>query len=109
MYIGFAWNQYNRTHYTIDNPPPKLVQGYKFTIFYPDLIDMTSTPRYHMEAAPEPEFAIIRFHAGPPYQDIAFKIVNNEWNKDKRAGFRIMFDKGVLQLHFNFKHHIYKR
>jgi Cactus-binding C-terminus of cactin protein len=23
----------------MDNPPPKVVQGYKFNIFYPDLID----------------------------------------------------------------------
>ena len=23
----------------MDNPPPKIVQGYKFNIFYPDLID----------------------------------------------------------------------
>ena len=32
---------YNRTHYDHDNPPPKTVQGYKFNIFYPDLIDKT--------------------------------------------------------------------
>ena len=28
-----------------DNPPPKVVQGYKFNIFYPDLIDKTKAPR----------------------------------------------------------------
>ncbi|KAJ8304258.1 hypothetical protein KUTeg_017841 [Tegillarca granosa] len=27
---GFEWNKYNQTHYDIDNPPPKIVQGYKF-------------------------------------------------------------------------------
>jgi len=32
---------YNRTHYDHDNPPPKTVQGYKFNVFYPDLIDKT--------------------------------------------------------------------
>lgn len=46
---------------------------------------------------------------GLPYDDIAFKIVNNEWNKDPRSGFKSTFEKGVLQLNFNFKRHIYKR
>ena len=23
---------------------------------------------------------LLRFHAGPPYEDVAFKIVNREWN-----------------------------
>jgi len=36
---GYDWNKYNQTHYDHDNPPPKTVQGYKFTVFYPDLID----------------------------------------------------------------------
>ena len=30
----------------MDNPPPKIVQGYKFNIFYPDLIDKSKTPEY---------------------------------------------------------------
>jgi len=106
---GYYWNRYNTTHYTSDNPPPKLVQGYKFTLFYPDLIDHTVTPKYFLSAASEPEFAIIRFHAGAPYEDIAFKIVNNEWDTDRRAGFRVTFERGVMQLNFNFKRHIYKR
>ena len=29
---GFEWNKYNQTHYDIDNPPPKIVQGYKFNV-----------------------------------------------------------------------------
>ena len=36
--------RYNQTHYDHDNPPPKSVQGYKFNIFYPDLIDKTKAP-----------------------------------------------------------------
>jgi hypothetical protein len=36
---GYEWNKYNQTHYDHDNPPPKVVQGYKFNVFYPDLID----------------------------------------------------------------------
>merc|ERR1711939_597507 len=43
---GYEWNKYNQTHYDHDNPPPKIVQGYKFNIFYPDLIDKTKAPTY---------------------------------------------------------------
>lgn len=35
VHTGFEWNKYNQTHYDFDNPPPKIVQGYKFNIFYP--------------------------------------------------------------------------
>lgn len=48
MHTGFEWNKYNQTHYDMDNPPPKIVQGYKFNIFYPDLIDKNSTPEYFL-------------------------------------------------------------
>src|SRR5690242_10983360 len=41
---GFDWNKYNQTHYDKENPPPKIVQGYKFNIFYPDLIDASKVP-----------------------------------------------------------------
>jgi len=27
---GYEWNKYNQIHYDHDNPPPKVVQGYKF-------------------------------------------------------------------------------
>lgn len=46
VHTGFEWNKYNQTHYDMDNPPPKIVQGYKFNIFYPDLIDKNATPEY---------------------------------------------------------------
>ncbi len=48
---GFEWNKYNQTHYDTDNPPPKVVQGYKFNIFYPDLIDKHKTPEYTVVSA----------------------------------------------------------
>ena len=100
---GWDWNKYNQTHYDHDNPPPRSVQGYKFTVFYPDLIDKSVTPKYFVEACAEKEFAILRFHAGPPYEDVAFKILNREWHISSRSGFRCTFDRGVLQLHFNYK------
>jgi hypothetical protein len=41
LLTGYEWNKYNQTHYDYDNPPPKVVQGYKFNILYHDLIDKT--------------------------------------------------------------------
>ncbi|GMH69369.1 hypothetical protein TL16_g08995 [Triparma laevis f. inornata] len=106
---GWDWNKYNQTHYDHDNPPPKVVQGYKFSIFYPDLIDKSSTPQFFIEQADSSEFCILRFHAGPPYEDLAFKILNKEWAKKKKQGYKCVFDRGVLTLFFNFNSHWYRR
>ena len=66
-------------------PPP----GYKFNIFYPDLIDRTQTPSFTLTSLKdEPGFAIIRFSAGPPYEDLAFKIVDRKWSHGRRSGYR---------------------
>uniref|UniRef100_A0A670K725 Splicing factor Cactin n=1 Tax=Podarcis muralis TaxID=64176 RepID=A0A670K725_PODMU len=110
VHTGFEWNKYNQTHYDFDNPPPKIVQGYKFNIFYPDLINKRSTPEYFLEACPDnKDFATLRFHAGPPYEDIAFKIVNREWEYSHRHGFRCQFANGIFQLWFHFKRYRYRR
>ncbi|KAM5238777.1 splicing factor Cactin [Ctenodactylus gundi] len=110
VHTGFEWNKYNQTHYDFDNPPPKIVQGYKFNIFYPDLIDKRSTPEYFLEAcADNRDFGILRFHAGPPYEDIAFKIVSREWEYSHRHGFRCQFANGIFQLWFHFKRYRYRR
>lgn len=105
--MGYEWNKYNQTHYDHDNPPPKVVQGYKFNIFYPDLIDKTKAPTYKIERehgrkrgqsfapAGEEDTCIIRFIAGPPYEDVAFRIVDKEWDYSakRERGFRSSFDK----------------
>lgn len=105
--MGYEWNKYNQTHYDHDNPPPKVVQGYKFNIFYPDLIDKTKAPTYRIERengrkrgqsfaqAGEEDTCLIRFMAGPPYEDIAFRIVDKEWDYSakRERGFRTTFDK----------------
>ncbi|CAO2629830.1 Cactin [Lemmus lemmus] len=110
VHTGFEWNKYNQTHYDFDNPPPKIVQGYKFNIFYPDLICKRATPEYFLEAcADNRDFAILRFHAGPPYEDIAFKIVSGEWEYSQRHGFRCQFANGIFQLWFHFKRYRYRR
>lgn len=110
VHTGFEWNKYNQTHYDMDNPPPKIVQGYKFNIFYPDLIDKNTTPEYFLTPCPENhDFAILRFHAGPPYEDIAFKIVNREWEYSYKRGFRCQFHNNIFQLWFHFKRYRYRR
>ena len=73
---GYEWNKYNQTHYDYDNPPPKVVQGYKFNILYHDLIDKQVAPSYKVERDPESaddSTCMLRFTAGPPYEDIAFR------------------------------------
>lgn len=110
VHTGYEWNKYNQTHYDADNPPPKIVQGYKFNIFYPDLIDKTETPQYYLEPCEgEKDFANLRFHSGPPYEDIAFKVVNREWEYSHKHGFRSQFHNGVFQLWFHFKRYRYRR
>lgn len=105
--MGYEWNKYNQTHYDHDNPPPKVVQGYKFNIFYPDLIDKTKAPTFKIireggrrrgesfAPAGEEDTCLIRFLAGPPYEDIAFRIVDREWDfsAKRERGFRSSFDK----------------
>jgi hypothetical protein len=112
--MGYEWNKYNQTHYDHDNPPPKVVQGYKFNIFYPDLIDKAKAPTYKIERengrkrgqsfapAGEDDTCLIRFIAGPPYQDIAFRIVDKEWDYSakRERGFKSSFDK----VSFSFPH-----
>ncbi|VDM59041.1 unnamed protein product [Angiostrongylus costaricensis] len=106
---GFDWNKYNQTHYDMDNPPPKIVQGYKFNIFYPDLLDASQTPSFTVTPCDDPDFAVIRFKAGPPYEDIAFKCVNREWEVSHKHGYKCQFQNGVFQLWFVFKRYRYRR
>ncbi|KAK0391896.1 hypothetical protein NLU13_1394 [Sarocladium strictum] len=108
--MGYEWNKYNQTHYDHDNPPPKVVQGYKFNIFYPELIDKTKAPTFKIirehgrkrgesfAAAGEEDTCLIRFIAGPPYEDIAFRIVDREWDYSakRERGFKSSFDKVSL-------------
>ncbi|KAK2058258.1 hypothetical protein LY76DRAFT_64121 [Colletotrichum caudatum] len=121
--MGYEWNKYNQTHYDHDNPPPKVVHGYKFNIFYPELIDKTKAPTFKIirehgrkrgesfAAAGEEDTCLIRFIAGPPYEDIAFRIVDREWDYSakRERGFKSSFDKGILQLHFQFKKIYYRK
>ena len=113
--MGYEWNKYNQTHYDEANPPPKVVQGYKFNIFYPNLEDVSKTPTYKVErnrskrryvgggggtTAGEDETCLLRFSAGPPYLDVVFRIIDRDWDYSSRfnRGFKSSFDK-VLRSH----------
>lgn len=110
VHTGYEWNKYNQTHYDLDNPPPKVVQGYKFNIFYPDLIDKSKAPTYKIIKEPGNEDTVLlHFSAGPPYEDIAFRIVNREWEFSHKRGFRSSFDRGCLSLWFNFRRNFYRK
>lgn len=110
VHTGYEWNKYNQTHYDLDNPPPKVVQGYKFNIFYPDLIDKSKAPTYKIVKEPGNEDTVLlHFSAGPPYEDIAFRIVNREWEFSHKRGFRSSFDRGCLSLWFNFRRNFYRK
>jgi hypothetical protein len=115
--MGYEWNKYNQTHYDEANPPPKVVQGYKFNIFYPNLVDTSKTPTYKVErnrqkrryvgggggtSAGEDETCIIRFTAGAPYLDVAFRIIDRDWDYSSRfnRGFKSSFDKVYFSLEF---------
>lgn len=124
--LGYEWSKYNQTHFTSENPPPKVVQGYKFNIFYPDLINAQKAPSYKIIrdaegksekhrvalAAGESDTCIIKFTAHQQgYQDIAFRIVDKQWDNSSHrgAGFKSKFENGVLQLHFRFKKVFYRK
>ncbi|KAE9406027.1 hypothetical protein BT96DRAFT_963717 [Gymnopus androsaceus JB14] len=110
VHTGYEWNKYNQTHYDTDNPPPKVVQGYKFNVFYPDLIDKSKAPTYKIVKEPgNDETVLLMFSAGPPYEDIAFRIVNREWEFSHKRGFRSAFDRGCLSLWFNFRRNFYRK
>ncbi|KAK1556363.1 hypothetical protein Q3G72_003702 [Acer saccharum] len=112
VHTGYEWNKYNQTHYDHDNPLPKFVQGYKFNIFYPDLVDKTKAPTYTIDKDDRSnggQTCIIRFHAGTPYEDIAFRIVDKEWERSRKKGFKCTFEGGILHLYFSFKRYPYRR
>jgi hypothetical protein len=116
--MGYEWNKYNQTHYDHENPPPKVVQGYKFAIFYPELAGTYEAPTYKIEReggrkrgqsfaqAGEEDTCVIRFIAGPPYTDVAFRIIDKEWDYSakRERGFRSSFDKVSLVLGSEIMH-----
>ncbi|KAK6185619.1 hypothetical protein SNE40_007813 [Patella caerulea] len=110
LFTGYSWNRYNGTHYDSDRPPPKTIFGYQFNLYYPNLIYNTIIPTYSLTTIPDdPGFLVLRFSAGPPYEDIAFKILDKEWDKSYISGYKCQYRRGVLELWFKFKRHIYRK
>lgn len=118
--MNYEWNKYNQTHYDRDNPPPKVVQGYRFNIFYPELADPSKAPTFRLERdistsgavleeEEEEPTRLLRFIAGPPYEEIVFRIQNEPWDVMNRLGYRSVFENGVLRLHFWFRKQRYRR
>ena len=70
-----------------------------------------------MAPAGEEDTCIIVFSAGKPYEDIAFRVVDRDWDYSARGsvegpsgrGFKSVFEKGVLSLHFGFKKVYYRK
>ncbi|KAI9292104.1 hypothetical protein K502DRAFT_352336 [Neoconidiobolus thromboides FSU 785] len=106
--VGYEWNKYNQTHYDLDNPPPKTVQGYKFHIYYPELKNFT--PTYDLIDDPISEDTqIIIFKAKEPYKDLGFRIVKKDWELSHKRGFKSAFINNTLYLYFSFKRLHYRR
>ncbi len=53
---------------------------------------MTKAPTFKLfECVGDPSSAILRFSSGPPYEDVAFKIRNEEWDTDRSHGYKTQF------------------
>ncbi|KAJ5698876.1 hypothetical protein N7462_000881 [Penicillium macrosclerotiorum] len=100
--MGYEWNKYNQTHYDHDNPPPE--GGARAPTYRIEREHGRKRGQSFAEAGEE-DTCLIRFISGAPYEDIAFRIVDREWDYSAKRdrGFKSTFDKGILQLHFQFK------
>lgn len=60
--------------------------------------DKSNAPSYDRKRIPgDEDTELLVFRAGPPYEDVAFRIVRKQWDYSHRRGFRSHFDRGVLQ------------
>jgi hypothetical protein len=73
--------------------------GYKFHIFYPDLVDPLIAPTFRLQPIDD-KMQMIVFSSGPPYQDIAFHIVNRAWDMSHTKDYVNEFRDNVLNLWF---------
>ena len=111
--MGYFWNRYNKAHYDYKNPPPKIVLGYEFTLFYPELADARKIPEYRVEPTEKgwsDDHCVLVFVSNSnKYADVAYRIMNKQWDK-RRGGVKCRFDaKGRFYLYFRFEHGSYRR
>lgn len=72
--------------------------------------DKSTPPSYERKRIPgDDDTELLIFTAGPPYEDVAFRIVRKQWDYSHRRGFRSHFDRGVLQLAFKFQRDTYRK
>ncbi|GFE55475.1 hypothetical protein BaOVIS_028790 [Babesia ovis] len=108
--MTYDWNKYNLSHFDMDNPPPKSVQGFKFSIFFSDLEDPRATPQWKLvKDGSSTETCLLVFKGGRPYAPLAFRIPAREWDTDPSRGFKNCFSDGVLHLYFNYRKLVYRR
>ena len=117
VYKGHDWNQHNRMNYNQDKLPPKTIRGYRFRIFYPDLINSKNAPTFKFDPSllrkddpvPDPsyKYTVIVFEAGPPYLSIAFRIVDKELDIYRTNGVTVHFNHGVYTFQIVFKASLY--
>lgn len=93
---GFEWNKYNQLHYHSEELPPKTALGYQFNIDYPLLKNVRKAPTFKIIRNRDPKrvqfttgmpvhnTCVILFKSGPPYRDIAFRIIDREWDYSAR-------------------------
>lgn len=63
-------------------------------------------PTYFVEATEkgwDDDVCLIRFHAGPPYEDIAFKIVNKKWEYSSRRCGESLVQQVIVQIQPDIK------
>ena len=72
-------------------------------------LQIATVPAVHRNVSLMLHVMLRRIHAGPPYEDCAFRIINKEWEYSHKKGFKCTFERGILHLYFNFKRQRYRR
>jgi Cactus-binding C-terminus of cactin protein/Conserved mid region of cactin len=112
VYKGYMWTHYNKLHFSVDSPPPKLVKGYRFAVALPKLKNRDALPTFTLEPDPSgsDEFVVLHFRFGEPYRHLAFRVVNREWETSQRLGFRCYIDSQLtFHLRFRYKRYRYRK
>lgn len=99
--LGYEWNSFNRGHYSKEDPPPRSVYGYRFSVFFPEKLT-AEPPRYSLRVRPDPAVADLVFEGGPPYEPLGFAVVHAPWDMADRKSFKCVFEGGVFHLNFDF-------
>lgn len=92
-------------------PLPKIISGYKFNIYYPDLKDLKSTPKFKVvkdRTEPE-EYDVLVFTAPDVYMPLKFRIKKGTWKTEYTHGYKCDYKDHVMHLWFRFFHLRYRK